>query len=201
MSTASILGIHGATGTTLNPRAGEARTTGILNMAFDFASMARTFKPGSKDKFLVKVRALLPRLAEVGSQEEFDRLHEELCRWGCRSLKPSHTGHPRASYGQVAKTLNVVLKVVVYYCGLPNRDQAARLLPWLHPAIDNAMMKYLRRQYRRDFPKGIKSISGVDKRTYSVLRQLAARDSKEHLGGGLYPVQWEDIAWVDANNK
>ena len=63
------------------------------------------------------------------------------------------------------------------------------------------MMKYLRRQYRRDFPKGIKSISGVDKRTYSVLRQLAARDSKEHLGGGLYPVQWEDIAWVDANNK
>ena len=182
-------------------QADEARTTGILNMAFDFASMARTFKPGTKDKFLQRVRTLLPRLAHLESQEEFDTLHDELCRWGCRSLRPSHAGRPRASYGQVAKTLNVVLKVVVYYCGLPSREQAARLLPWLHPAIDNPMMKHLRQRFREGFPGGIKSISGVDKRTYMILRDLAGRDAAEHFGGELHPVQWEDIVWVSSNPK
>ena len=185
----------------MDARADEARTTGILNMAFDFASMARTFKPGSKGKFLKRVRVLLPRLAHVRSQEEFNVLHDEICRWGCRSLKPSHAGRPRASYGQVAKTLNVVLKVVVYYCGLPDQDQATRLLPWLHAAIDNPMMKHLRRQFGKGFPKGIKVIADVDKRAYPVLRDLACRDSAEMFGSGLHPVQWEDIVWVTSNKK
>jgi hypothetical protein len=185
----------------MDVQAEEARLTGILHMAFGFASMARTFKPGSKVRFLQQVRAVLPRLGHAKDRAEFDALHDEICRWGCRSLKPSHAGRARASYGQVAKTLNVILKVAVYYCGLPDQVQATRLSPWLHPAIDNPMMKHLRRRYREDFPKGIKSISGVDKHRYLALLDLAARDAAENLGGDLHPVQWEDILWAEVNDK
>jgi len=97
--------------------------------------------------------------------------------------------------------LNTVLKAAVNYCGLPDRRQAKRLLPWLRPAIDNSMMKYLQRRYRDEFPRGIKAISDVDKRSYFVLRNLAARDAVENLGGELHPVQWEDIVWLEVNGK
>ena len=185
----------------MDVRAEEAKITGVLHMAFDFSSMARTFEKGTKDKFLKRIHAMLPMLADVESQDTFEFIHGEVCNWGCRSLKPSHSGRRRASYGQVAKTLNVVLKVAVYYCGLPNRRQAMRLLPWLHPAIDNPMMKYLGRRYRAEFPNSISAISNVDKRTYKILLNFAARDVMENLGGKLHPVQWEDIVWVKANTK
>ena len=71
-------------------------------------------------------------------------------------------------------TLNAVLKVAVYYCGLPNRRQAKRLLPWLHPAFDEPMMEHLQRQYGTGSPIGVKAIADVDKRSYTVLRNLAA---------------------------
>ena len=142
---------------------------------------------------------MLPQLVYVESQDGFDTLHAELCRWGCRALRPSHPGRPRAAYGQVAKTLNVVLKVVVYYSELPNRRVAKRLLPWLHPAIDNRMMKYLRRRYTDKFPVGIKAIADVDKRSYLTLRSLATRDAVENLDGKLHPAQWEDIVWAEVN--
>lgn len=90
---------------------------------------------------------------------------------------------------------------MVSYCGLPDQRQAERLLPWLHPAIDNQMMDYLRERYRDGFPSGVKKIGDVDKRTYRALLGLAARDAKEHIGGGLVPVQWEDVVWGEANGK
>ena len=97
--------------------------------------------------------------------------------------------------------MNAVLKVAVYYCELPDRRQATRLLPWLHPAIDKPMMQYLRRRYRDEFPRGIKAIADVDKRSYLVLRNLAARDAVENRGGELHPVHWEDIVWMEVNGK
>ena len=182
-------------------RAEKARTTAILHMAFDFASMARTFKKGTKDKFLRRVRAMLPRLAHVESEDEFDTLHAEVCRWGCRSFRPSHAGRPRASYGQVAKTLNVVLKVVVYYCGLtrPTPGEAPVTLAspchrQLHDEVPPAAVQ-------GRVPPGIQAIADVDRRSYTVLINLAARDAVENLGGKLHPVQWEDIVWSEVNGK
>ena len=185
----------------MNSHAKSTRTTAILHMAFDFASMGRTFEQGTKVRFIKRVRRLLRELALVRTQGEFEALHARFCNWGRRAIRSSHRGHQWASYGQIAKTLNVVLKVVVSYCELPNRRQAERLLPWLHPAIDNAMMKYLKRQYRDEFPRGVNGIADVDKRSYWVLLDLAARDAVDNLGGGLHPVQWEDIVWVKVNKK
>ena len=185
----------------MDQNAEAARLTAILHMAFDFASMSRVFEKGSKAKFLKRVRKLLPDLASVATQGEFEALHARFCTWGRRSLRTSHGGHQRASYGQVAKTLNVVLKVVVSYCGMPDQRQAARLLPWLHPAIDNQMMGYLRQRYRDEFPRGIKGISEVDRVAYMLLVDMAAQDARENYSGGLVPVQWEDVVWVEVNRK
>lgn len=185
----------------MDARSADARITGILHMAFDFASMARTFEAETKDRFLRQVRPMLSRLADVKSPEEFNALHDGFCRWGGRTIRSSHAGHPPASYGQVAKTLNVVLKVAVYYCGLSGREQVERLVPWLHPAIDNPMMKYLRQRFRKRFPTGIKTIATVDRQAYQALVGLADLDIAERFEGGLFPVQWEDIVWTSVNPK
>ena len=181
--------------------ADSARLTAILHMAFDFASMSRVFEKGSKAKFLKRVRKLLPDLASVATQGDFEALHDRFCTRGRSSLRTSHGAHQRASYGQVAKTLNVVLKVVVGYCEMPERRQAERLLPWLHPAIDNRMMAYLEGQYTDEFPTGVKKIADVDKRAYRALLKLAAWDADDNQGGGLVPVAWEDVVWVEVNGK
>ena len=116
------------------PRAESARLIAILHMAFDFASMGRVFGKGTKGKFLERLHGLLPGLAQVRTKGDFESLHSRYCEWGCRSIRSRHRDRQRASYGQVAKTLNVVLKVVVVsYCMFPNQRQAKRLLPWLHP--------------------------------------------------------------------
>ena len=39
------------------------------------------------------------------------------------------------------------------------------------------------------------------RRTSRVLLDLAARDADDNLGGGLHPVQWEEIVWAEVNTK
>lgn len=63
------------------------------------------------------------------------------------------------------------------------------------------MMKYLRGEFRQDFPNGIGSIAEVDKRVYQVLLDLADRDIEDNFGGTLCPIQWEDIVWLTINGK
>ena len=40
-----------------------------------------------------------------------------------------------------------------------------------------------------------------DRRTSRVLLDLVAQDADDNLGGGLHPVQWEDIVWAEMNTK
>lgn len=86
-------------------------------------------------------------------------------------------------------------------CGLPDKVSAERLTPWLHPAIDNPMMKYLRGKFRQEHPAGINSIAQVDKRVYRVLLDLAGQDIEDRFDGVLHPIQWEDIVWLTINGK
>ena len=106
-----------------------------------------------------------------------------------------------ASYGQVAKTLNVVLRVVMFYCNLPETMLAEKIVPFLHPAIDNKMMGYLRKNYRNKFPKNLFSIASVNKENYFQLQELVAKDMKKNVEEPLYCVQWEYIIWVRVNPK
>ena len=63
------------------------------------------------------------------------------------------------------------------------------------------MTEYLQQRYGAEFPWGIKAIADVDKRSYAVLRNLAARDAVKNLGGEFRPVHWEDIVWSEVNGK
>jgi len=54
------------------------------------------------------------------------------------------------------------------------------------------MIEHLRQRYRDEFPRGIKAIADMDKRSHAVLISLATCDAAENLGGKLHPVQWED---------
>lgn len=182
-------------------QAEAAKLIAIMNMAFDFTSMSRVFEKGTKDKFIQKVGVLLPKLASVSSANEFNQVHHSFCRWACMEIKRSRKGAGGVSYGQIAKTLNVFLKAAVYYCTLPDRPTAERLIPWLHPAIDNPMMDYLQQKFPRDLPARLDSMVNVDEHIYQVLLDLAGRDINERFGGALTPIQWEDIVWLTINGK
>ena len=157
--------------------------------------------PEPRGKDPLRLATELPPAFEISDASSQGVTTDAFCLWGCRTVKPSHGGLKRASYGQIAKTLNVVLKAAVYYCGLPDKHSAARLRPWLHPAIDNPMTKYLRGKFRKDSPVGVGSIAQVDKRGYQVLLDLAGRDIEKDFGGALTPIQWEDIVWLTINGK
>lgn len=180
----------------------DAKLVAILNMAFDFTSMARVFESGTKKRFLGQIQHLLLKLTNVNEPEEFNKLHDKFCKWGTDTIKKSgRSEQDNASYGQIAKTLNVVLKVAVYYCNLPDVIQAKNLTPLLHPAIDNPMMKHLKKNYRRDFPKKTQTIASVDRDKYRHLLKLAAKDIQDNFNEPIWLIQWEDILWVNTNFK
>lgn len=59
-----------------------------------------------------------------------------------------------ASYGQLAKTLDVTLKVAIYYSHLPNCQKAIKISNWLNAAVDTQMMAMLSKEFQMIFAHG-----------------------------------------------
>src|SRR4030042_1467258 len=109
-------------------------------MAIRFSVMGRVFKPGSLRLISRKLEKTLGRFGK----EDFDELHSSFCRWFMKTIET--TSGCRPSYGQAAKVLDVALKVIVYYCRLPQASIAAKLVPRLHSPVDTPLMLYLKRK-------------------------------------------------------
>ncbi|MBN1602193.1 MAG: hypothetical protein JW915_11330 [Chitinispirillaceae bacterium] len=175
-----------------------AKMHNIINMALQFSSMFRLFEPGSKTRFKEKLLSQFNEILSSNSKKQFNDIHSSFCEWGSQKIyltKKKKDGV--ASYGQIAKTLNVVLKVTVHYCQLPESNQAMRLSKWLHAAIDTKMMKYIR-------PVGVAgwpiSIAQVDKNSYEKIQEVVVSIiAREHMGN-ITPVEFDDIYW-DALNR
>ena len=106
----------------------EVRLYNIVDMGLTFSAMIRLFQKGSKKSIRTKIVAVLPEIKNSESHEHFKEKHHSFCIWGIQGLKLAERERQGKilkmssppSYGQVAKTLDVVLKVVIYYQTFPD---------------------------------------------------------------------------------
>ena len=186
----------------------KLRFEGIVSMSVAYSGMLRNFKEGSKEKICTQI---LTKTAEslfnITSEQEFADGHSEFCLWGTgnillaerwRNEKLIKRESP-ASYGQIAKTLDMALKVAVYYCQLPDTEQSAILCKWMHAPIDTNMMRQLQQKYPGEIKPWPVKLEDVQKDDYLKIQALVHRDIMESHRGLITPVQYDDVHWRKAN--
>lgn len=181
--------------------AADARFKNILDAGLGFSAMIRKFEEGAKVTILRQLLKTAPKILKTKSQKDFDKIHSEFCRWGTRTIRRSNSNPIRASYGQIAKTLNVALKVAVYYSHLPDCKPAERISGYLHAAVDNPMMKMLKRIYPNAFDSWPTYISQVDEAAYNQIRCLVNKFIDNEHNNQITPVQFDDIYWRKLNRE
>ncbi len=190
----------------MNNHAEEVKKSNILDMALMFSAMIRLFAKGSKDRIAQQLWETTSELPAINTADDYEHFHKAFCEWFCREIRTAEktlkNGKTKpsqpASYGQAAKVLDVAFKVYVYYCSQPSADVAARIDPFLHGAMDTAMMKYLTHKFPETLVRST-TVEHVDEQTYVVLKGLVARDIKMRFHGEILPVQWDDIVWRELN--
>jgi hypothetical protein len=181
----------------------------VVDIGLAFSAMMRLFEKNSKTKLHNKIHSELPKFFDANTLEEFKKIHSELCEWGTKEIslaKKKRNGYVmKASYGQIAKTLDVVLKVVIYYSHFPSCKRAQRLSKWLNVAMDTKMMDHLGRkslkndQKLQSWPKKVEDIR--EKKTYDDMQETVRRYMKDKQPGKLLPSQFEDVLWAKVNKK
>jgi hypothetical protein len=181
----------------------EIKLHNIVDMGLTFSAMIRLYEKGTKQILHRKILEELKNISNSNSKEEFEIIHSDFCKWGTRNLilaektkgvKVIKEKGP-ARHGQIAKTFDVVLKVVIYYCQWPTLEKSKELSKWLHAAVDNKMMRFLKEKYTEYFPYWPKSVEGVDETTYLDLQKLVNRFIGDEHDGNIIPVQFDDIYW------
>jgi len=177
----------------------EIRKLNIYDMSFMFTSMARVFKKQSKEIILLQYKNTVSKIENVLSKEEFEIEHLNFCKWFCQNIKLSKIENGLfdryASYGQVVKVLDIMLKVEFYYC---NRD--AEIAKYLHAAIDTPILNYLKKQYP-DSTILAKTIYEIEKQEYSKLQEIIKKEIADKYQNKITPVQYDDIKWRELNRK
>jgi hypothetical protein len=187
----------------------KTKIRNVLDMAFTFAAMNRVFERGAKERIVQRLEMTLSRLTEVADQSGFDKVHRRFCEWFTKEIntaarrgrgKQVRPSRP-SSYGHAAKVFDVASKVYVYYCHLPERKTAERLLPFVHSAVDTAMMSDLKKRYPKNELKA-RTIGDVAQTDYYVLQKLISKHNEEEFGhASLHPVQYDDIVWERLNRR
>lgn len=190
--------------------ADRARLHNIVDMGLSFSAMIRLFNKGTKrilrDQIINKVHEVFT----VESQEQFDEIHANFCSWGIRKIQLAEKKKDGRiikksevpSYGQIAKTFDVVLKVVVYYCHFPDCERANIISKWLHAAVDTKMMVFLKEYYHADiiqWPTTIKQVNNYS--DYAAIQRVVHKFIKEKLDENITPVQFDDVYWEAFNRK
>lgn len=181
-----------------------ARLHNIVDMGLGFSAMMRLFERGSKEKLRDMLLNELPKLLHAKSEEQFKYLHSSFCHWGTKNVTLAEKYKGRqimkaqrpASYGQIAKTLNVVLKVAVHYCHLPDYNRAVLISKWLNAALDTKMMAYIKPAGTATWPA---SIEQVDERRYAMLQRVVTNIIQTKHGGSISHVEFDDIYWEGLN--
>ncbi len=176
----------------------EIRLSNVIDMGLAFSAMIRLFPEGTKEKLHNRILDYVKRVSKAESKEDFDKIHSDFCEWGIREIRIAKKD-TSASYGQIAKTFNVVLKVVIYYSHFPDFEKSKELSWWLHAAVDTEMMAMLRDYY----PKDIKArrVVQVDKDAYQKLRETVAKFIKEKHNGKILPIQFDDIYYHEEKKE
>lgn len=176
----------------------------IIDIGLTWSGMMRVFDKGTKKRLQDRImRDFAERLFNIGSREEFVKIHTEFCDWGTSLIdqvkRKGKTQKDKASYGQIAKTLDVTLKVAVYYCHLPDCERSERICHWLDAAVDTAMMGELQSDFPGEIQPWPTSIKEVNKDAYFKIQGLVRESIKREHNNAITCPQWEDIHWVKAN--
>jgi len=188
---------------------GEIKFQNIIHAGLAFSGMLRILKKKQKIILHEKLLGVMKLLNDTQDIESFEKIHSEFCKWGTESiwlaektgkyLKPERL----ISYGQIAKTLNVVLKVAIHYAQLPDVQKAKSIRPWLHAAVDNAMMKMLKRTYKQDMESPWpESIEQVCRDQYLQIQAFVQNFIvQNHSQKPINAIDFDDIYWNLLNKK
>jgi len=170
----------------------ETRLHNIIDMGLGFSAMIRLFDKGTKRKLRKSMITTAKKVFMAKSEKEFKTVHSEFCQWGTKEIVLARKSHP-ASYGQIAKTLDVVLKVAVYYCHLPECEKSEQLSRWLNAAVDRRMMAMLKKHYRKAIESWPSAIEQIDSGSYIKIQEIVRKFINERHSGSITPVQFDDI--------
>jgi len=181
----------------------------IVDMGLSFSAMIRLYEKGSKRKIRDNIINILNEIHFADSEDRFENYHENFCDWGTQNVilaekfrnKQVIKKRGPSSYGQMAKTFDVVLKVVIHYCYWPDQKKSKELTKWLHAAVDNKMMLLLEKNYPDYFQYWPKTVEAVDKEIYKKLQQLVKKFILEKHDNKILPVNFDDIYWNILNRQ
>lgn len=175
----------------------------IIEMAVSFTAMGRVFEKGSLKKIKEKLYSCIEEFLNLSTKEEHHKKHKGFCKWFTTNIKTAErkkdgkiikTSQP-ASYGHATKIIDIVLKVCVYYCNLSSNSS---IVEWLNGAIDNPILKDIKKHHKPQIISQVSTIGGINKKGYEELQKIICEESKKE---GLFPVQYEDIKWRDLNRR
>jgi len=179
------------------------RLSNIVDMGLTFSAMIRLYREGSKKTLHKEIVRILPEIARTKSVKLFQKVHNEFCIWGMNKLSLAekkrqgriikHSGPP--GYGQVAKTLDVVLKVVIYYSKWPDEATSERIEKYLNAAVDTKMMAFLKPKYLGHFEHWPVTVENVSQSIYVSIQELVRQFIEDEHKGKIMPVQFDDLYW------
>ena len=176
-------------------RIDRIRFENIIDVGLTASAMIRLFSKGTKEsKLRCRTTETVEQVLKVESEADFREIHSHFCQWGVREVTLARKNKP-ASYGQIAKTLNVVLKVAVYYCNLPEYEKSKELSQWLDAAVDTKMMAELRKRYPLDVRSWPRTIGDVDRQNYEDIQKIVKKFIREVHEDSINPVQFDDYYW------
>jgi len=186
--------------------AAEIKQKNVIDMALTFTAMIRLFEKGSKPKIAGKLSVEFLNLKKIRNVNDFQEFHKKFCNWFRRNIKTAQKERNNkiikksdyALYGHAAKLLDVSLKVVVYYSSLPDKSTAEKLLPFLKTAIDNPILKHLKKSFPYEHISA-KTVEQIDENTYKKLQELIQSDIKLNFNNDVFPTQYDDIMWNRLN--
>lgn len=187
----------------------EARLKNIIDIGLQFSAMIRLFEEGSKKELHGEILARAREVFRAECEAQFKEIHSRFCSWGHRQIGLAERKRREqvvkktspASYGQIAKTFDVVLKVAVYYCHLPDYERSQTISAWLNAAVDTRMMRMLRECYRDDIASWPATIEQVDDSTYLSMQGIVRKFIADKHNGSIIPVQFDDIYWRALNRR
>jgi len=186
----------------------EIKKKSVIDMALTFTSMIRLFEKGSKSKISKKLYDQFQKINEIKTSDDYYAFHDRFCEWFTNNIKTSQRERDNkiikesrySLYGHAAKLLDVTLKVYVYYCGLPDRNTAEFLVPFLNTAIDNPILQHLKKSFPNETIYS-NTVEQIDINTYKKLQRLIKTDIAEKFNNDIVPTQYDDIMWYRLNRE
>jgi hypothetical protein len=184
----------------------EVKIDNIIDMAITFTAMIRVFEKNSKPKISKLLKDVFLSLSEIKTKDDYEKMHAKFCNDFSRSIKTAEKNLKNgickegksASFGHAAKVLDIAIKVYVYYGSLPDATTSERITPFLKAAIDNPILKELKKK-NPNKKISATNIESIDCSQYEELQKLINQDIQTVFQGSIYPVQYDDIVWNKLN--